>query len=120
MAQIGNPEKAVAAQAQNGVNVAAMIREMELLRKVADTAVELRAAGRACDKIIEGMDEMNAQAVHGHTRCATPAVWANERFQTQMQKFDDAVAEAAKAGFTWAQTSVLGPRRILGEEKPKA
>lgn len=110
MVQVGNPGKAKVAQSQNAVNVAALIRENEYLRKVANAAVELRAAGRACDKIEEGMDELNARAaVHGHTQCASPQLWARERFDTQMQRFDVAVAEASKAGFGWASLSKLGP-----------
>lgn len=117
MTSIGNPEKAKAATEQNAVNVAALLRENEYLRKVADAAVELRAAGRACDLIEEGMDDLNAvAALNGQTRCATPQLWARERFNTQMQKFDDAVAEAAKAGMGWATAPQLGPRKLKLKE----
>jgi uncharacterized protein YoxC len=106
---VGDAKKAKAAAASNGVNVAAMIREMELLRDVAEKAIRLRAVGRACDKIDEALDELwrnNPEM----TKSATQAMMARQAFETAMSDFDQAVVRAVEAGMTWAPIPPRGPR----------
>jgi hypothetical protein len=107
--EVGNAKRAAKNAPKNDVNVAAMIREMEVLRDVVTKAVRLRGIGKAVDKIDDGLNELwrNNPSM---SRSATLGVMAHQAFETAMKDFDESIVKAVESGFAWAsETPALGP-----------
>jgi hypothetical protein len=90
-------------------NIAAIIRENEILRKVAAAAIRLREIGKACDRYDESLKTLWDESTE-MPRSLTATIMFQQAFEVAMRHFDEAVLDAAAAGFDWLrENQALGP-----------
>lgn len=82
--------------------VAAILRENEFLRNVAEKAIRLRRIGMFLDELDEVQEKLIKETNGVISRSATGRMMAETAFKTAMDDFDHAVLRAAEAHMDWA------------------
>ncbi|MCZ7856052.1 hypothetical protein O9X81_05450 [Agrobacterium salinitolerans] len=88
--------------------VAAIIRENEFLRDVAEKAIKLRRLGMALDDFEEAHEALIKETCGVMSRSGTARMMYESAFKTAMDDFDHAVLKAAEAHMDWAGRAALG------------
>lgn len=114
MSEVGKPNNS---EAKNSINVAALLRENEVLRALASAAIKLRNLGRLCDDQEATLEEYwtnNPQV----TRSATQIMMLRQAFETQMEAFDAEIVKASLTGMDWATEWKRPMTKIVKEPHP--
>ena len=91
---------------------AALIRENELLRKVAEAAMRVRRIGQQADQYEINKEELYRKDPQ-MPKSGTGSLMFAQAYETALKHFDEAVLEAAAAGMDWAaEHGKLGPRIV--------
>ena len=83
--------------------LAAILRENEFLRDVAEKAIRLRRIGMYLDEMGEITERLVKETNGTISRSGTPRIWAEASFKTAMDEFDKAVLAAFEAKMEWAK-----------------
>lgn len=83
--------------------VAAIIRENQFLRDVAEKAIRLRRIGMLLDDLEEAQDRLVKETGGVMSRSGTPRIMAEVSFKTALEDFDQAVLRATEAHMDWAR-----------------
>lgn len=92
--------------------VAAILRENEFLRDVAEKAIRLRRIGMFLDELDEVQDKLIKETNGVISRSATGRMMAESAFKTALDDFDHAVLRATEAHMEWATS-----RNALDKER---
>lgn len=82
--------------------IAAILRENEFLRDVAEKAIRLRRIGMALDDLEEAQDKLIRETNGTMSRSGTGRMMYESAFKTAMDDFDQAILRAAEARMEWA------------------
>ncbi|MCZ4089368.1 hypothetical protein [Sinorhizobium psoraleae] len=82
--------------------VAALIRENQFLRDVAEKAIRLRRVGMLLDELDDVQDRLSKETGGVMSRSGTGRMMAEISFKTALDDFDQAVLRATEARMDWA------------------
>ena len=97
--------------------VAALLRENQMLRDVAEKAIRLRRIGMQTDELDDVMQRFYDDNPH-ITRSATQAMMLEQAFKTAMSDFDQAVLTAAESGMDWAANHGIAKPTAVATAQP--
>ncbi|SFG87761.1 hypothetical protein [Ensifer sp. OV372] len=83
--------------------VAALLRENQFLRDVAEKAIRLRRVGMILDDLDEVQERLIKETGGVMSRSGTSRMMAEIAFKTALDDFDQAVLRATEAHMEWAK-----------------
>lgn len=84
--------------------LAAILRENQFLRDVAEKAIRLRRIGMMLDELDDVQERLSKETNGTISRSGTPRIWAEASFKTALDDFDHAVLAAFEAKMDWAKS----------------